>query len=269
LALPAIATILGPPAGVALYLAAGAVPPLVLAALLGLVAFGVTLVIAVPPTRRAAEPAQNGAPRRGRDPMLEPTAIPSTLMVTTFMAGHSLFIVFPPVYLAAVGVEPAILAPYYLLYGLVMTISQLLVGRVSDRLGRDLTIRLGSGLAIAGFAAAFVLHGLPALVVGAAAYATAVSFVSPTLSALTIDRAPPERIGAAMATYSLGYQVATGASGVVWGALIAVVGFPWPFALAIALQLTTIAVSVVTGRRTAHAVAYTGAATRQEARTRD
>ena len=245
MAMPAIATLVFPPIGVALYLAAGELPPLALALALGLVAFVVSFVIRipgapVPAPNRVQEQVGEGSLLPG---ILEPSAIPATAMVATFMAGHSLFLVFPPVYLAASGLDPGVLAPYYLAYGLVMTVTQLLVGRVSDRLGRSFAIRLGCAIAIAGFAAALVLPGFSALLVASLAYATAVSLVSPTLSALTMDRAPSGRLGAAMATYSLGYQLATGASGIVWGAVIAVVGFPWPFVLAIALQLVTIGIT--------------------------
>jgi MFS family permease len=245
MAMPAIATLVFPPAGVALYLAAGELPPLVLAFVLGMVAFVVSFVIRIPgspapASERNREPAREA---RRLPRILEPSAIPATAMVATFMAGHSLFLVFPPVYLAASGLDAGVLAPYYLAYGLVMTVTQLLVGRVSDRLGRAFAIRLGCAVAIAGFASALVLPGFLALLVASLAYATAVSLVSPTLSALTMDRAPAGRLGAAMATYSLGYQLATGASGIIWGAVIAVVGFPWPFVLALALQLVTIGIT--------------------------
>ncbi len=237
MAMPALATLVGPAAGVTLYVRGGDVPPLVLAAGLGTAAFLVSLVLRIPSstgTGRSAAAASG---------LVERSAVPSTVMVTTFMAAHSLFLVFPPVYVAAVGAPLEFLALYYPVYGLVMTVSQLLIGRASDRLGRSTSIRMGCGIAIGGLTAAVVLHGTAALVVASAAYAVAISLVSPTLSALTIDRAPSDRIGAAMATYSLGYQLATGASSLMWGAVIAVAGFPWPFALAIALQVITLAMT--------------------------
>ena len=245
MAMPAIATLVFPPAGVALYLAAGELPPLALALALGLVAFAVSFVIPIPGTPAPATSRESERAGEGRllSRILEPSAIPATAMVATFMAGHSLFLVFPPVYLAASGLDAGVLAPYYFAYGLVMTVTQLLVGRLSDRLGRAFAIRLGCAIAVAGFAAALVLPGFSALFVASLAYATAVSLVSPTLSALTMDRAPSGRLGAAMATYSLGYQLATGASGIVWGAIIAAVGFPWPFVFAIALQLVTVGIT--------------------------
>jgi MFS family permease len=241
MAMPALATLIGPAVGVTLYVGAGEPPPLALALGLGLAAVAAAFLVRIPAQAAVERPATS-AESGGR--VLERSAIPSTLMVTTFMAGHSLFIVFPPVYLASIGEPIEVLALYYPIYGLVMTVSQLLVGRASDRLGRAASIRLGCSLAIVGFASAILLAGMAALVVAAIAYAMAISLVSPTLSALTIDRAPAGRLGAAMATYSLGYQLATGAFGVVWGVVIAFLGFPWPFAVAILLQVVTIALSL-------------------------
>jgi MFS family permease len=248
MAMPAVATLVGPALGVTLYVTAGELLPLLLALGLGLGAFATSIVIRLPQgspqTGSVSERRPRGRVRWRGGSILEASAIPSTLMVTTFMAGHSVFLVFPPVYLSTINVPVDILAVYYPVYGLAMTVSQLLVGRASDRLGRATSVQLGCGLAIAGFSIAFVLHDLPGLVLASIAYATAMALVSPTLSALTIDRAPRGRLGAAMATYSLGYQLATGASSIVWGVVIAAVGFPWPFALAILLQVVTIAFSV-------------------------
>jgi predicted MFS family arabinose efflux permease len=43
-----------------------------------------------------------------------------------------------------------------------------------------------------------------------------------------------------MATYSMGFQIAAGLGALMWGAIIEWVGFPWPFAAAIVLQLITV-----------------------------
>jgi hypothetical protein len=70
-----------------------------------------------------------------------------------------------------------------------------------------------------------------------------VSFAAPAISAMTIDRAPAGRVGSAMATYSIGHQLASNGSSALWGALIAVAGFGWTFGAAIALQVITIGLS--------------------------
>ena len=65
--------------------------------------------------------------------------------------------------------------------------------------------------------------------------------------ALAMDRADPERRGAAMATYSLGYQVGVGLGAAAWGAVIALWGFPAPFLLAM-LAMAGIGLLVVRER---------------------
>jgi MFS family permease len=84
---------------------------------------------------------------------------------------------------------------------------------------------------------------MAALTVGAGTFAVGVSLVSSATSALTIDRAPVGKLGAAMATYSLGYQLASGVGSLVWGALIAASGFLLGFGAAIALQALTLALT--------------------------
>jgi MFS family permease len=86
-------------------------------------------------------------------------------------------------------------------------------------------------------------EGILPLAISAAAYGVAVSLATPAISALAIDLAPEGRLGAAVATYTVGFQLATGLSGVLWGAIIAAIGFPWPFVAAIGLQVVTLVCS--------------------------
>lgn len=246
MAMPALATLLGPGLGVALFTTTGEVPVVVLTVVLGLVASFAAMRQTVPGPIARQRPAghADAAPRSWRSQWLEPSAVPATMMVATFMSAHSLFIVFPPVYALAVGAPIELLAIYYPVYGLAMTVSQLVVGRTSDRVGRATTIRIGCLIAIGSLGIATIGQGLLTFVAASVGFGVAVSLVSPALSALTIDRSPPDRIGAAMATYSVGYGLATGVSSVMWGALIVAFGFPWPFVVAIVLQLATIALSL-------------------------
>lgn len=246
MAMPALATLLGPGLGVALFTTTGEVPVVVLTVVLGLVASFAAMRQTVPGPIARQRPAghADAAPRSWQSQWVEPSAVPATMMVATFMSAHSLFIVFPPVYALAVGAPIELLAIYYPVYGLAMTVSQLVVGRTSDRVGRATTIRIGCLIAIGSLGIATIGQGLLTFVAASVGFGVAVSLVSPALSALTIDRSPPDRIGAAMATYSVGYGLATGVSSVMWGALIVAFGFPWPFVVAIVLQLATIALSL-------------------------
>ena len=242
MAMPALAHLIGPGLGVGLYLSTGAIGPAVVATMLGIAAtvIATRLRLASPP------PAQDEPPRRASlvERLIEPSALPSTLMIAAFMLPQSLFTVFPPVYALELGVPLEWLAVYYPFYGLILFLTQLVAGRASDRYGRHAAIVAGCTVASAGLVLALVGGGFVTFGIGAAIYAVGVSLVSPTMSALTIDRAQPDRLGAAMATYSVGYQLSSGMGSLLWGAVLSTGGFPAAFVIAIASQLGTMAISM-------------------------
>ena len=245
MAMPALATLVGPGLAVALYTTSGELMPILAASAIGVVVVGLAFVMPVPdrPVGTHGGPATERQAQSWRERLVEPSTLPVTVLLTAVMSANSLFLVFPPVYALAVGAPLDVLAIYYPVYGLVLTVSQLLVGRVSDRLGRVTTIRIGAVVAIAGLGVAVVGEGMLVFAVAGATYGIAVAISSPAISALTIDLAPPNRLGAAVATYTVGYQLATGLSGVLWGVIIATLGFPWPFAAAIGLQFVALALT--------------------------
>jgi MFS family permease len=240
-AMSAVAALLGPGLGVALYAIFPQVVPILVAMALGLVALAAAFRQTIP-ARSTEVPIPDPQDRRFRR-LVEPSVLPATAMLASFMAANSLFVVFAPVYAIAVGAPLEVLALYYPMYGLVSLLGQLVAGRAADRLGRAAAIRLGCIAAIAGLAIAATGGGMVSLAFGSIGYGIGLSLVTSAISALTIDRAPQDRIGSAMATYSLGYGLAGAVSGAMWGAIISAFGFPWPFAVAIGLQLLAISLT--------------------------
>jgi len=244
-AMAALAGLLGPGIGVAVYISSGELGPVVVASCLGLITVALAFRIGRGSKRPTTEPGPQ-RPRHSRwSRLMEPSALPSTAMLTAFMSAQSLFFVFPPVYAVGVGAPVESLAVYYPVFGTSAVLSQLVVGRLSDRIGRGTAIRIGCVLGIIGLVIAVAGSDLLVFGAGACVYVIGVSLVSPTLGALTMDRAPANRIGSAMATYSIGYQIATGASSLLWGMVISVAGFPWAFLAAIALQFATVGMSLL------------------------
>ena len=86
------------------------------------------------------------------------------------------------------------------------------------------------------------------LTIAGSIFAVGSSFTSPIATALAIDRSDPQRRGAAMATYSLGYQLGFGSGSLVWGILVSAAGFPAPFLVAL-LPVAGIAFIVIYARR--------------------
>jgi MFS family permease len=63
------------------------------------------------------------------------------------------------------------------------------------------------------------------LTLGGMLFGLATAAFGPAIMALAIDRAPRERLGSAMATYSMAFQLAQGAGGLVGGLLIDTLGY--------------------------------------------
>jgi MFS family permease len=243
----ALGSLFLPALGVALYTATGEVPPILLAVGLGVAGAVVTFFSRVPPMARRAssEPAPPPASRLER--LAEPSALPATALLVLSFSSWSLFTVFPPVYVQHLGIPVEVLVFYFPVFGFAQAISLPVFGRLADDLGRTRSMLLGAGMSLAGLALATIPDGLiPAMVTFGAAsflYALGQSFVTPTISALVMERAPRHRIGSAMATYSIGYQFATGTSSILWGAIITSFGFTWVFVVAMAFQVVTIALT--------------------------
>ena len=250
MSMPALGQLLLPGIAVALYtLTGGPAVPIVMAVVLGLGAWLVTLRVDVP------APAPTPAPAPGDEKvtliqrLVEPSAVPATGLLVASFSSWSIFTVFPPVYAQHVGAPVEVLIIYFPIFGLAQTISQPFFGRFADRMGRMRSIIVGSVLGLAGLLVVLVpVSILPPMVtfsIGAFLYALSQSLVNPTISALVMERAPKHRMGSAMATYSIGYQFATGISSIAWGAIITGFGFTWMFVVAAGMQVLT----MVLGRR--------------------
>lgn len=223
----ALAVLIGPASGVWLYQNTGPAAPFLLASSIGLAGLLVSARIHFPPRVTPLKSDLEGEDWRGA--ILERSAVIPMLLVATFQSVQSLFLIFAPVYAAAVRIPIEALALYYPVFGTVMLVSQLGLGRISDHQGRRPTVVAGSIVAIVGITMVPLAGGLTGLMLGAALYGIANGLVTSTLGAATFDLARPERVGAATATYSVGFQLGTSVGGAIWGVVIAVTGYPWPY----------------------------------------
>lgn len=248
--MPALGQLFLPALGVALYTSAGrdALWPILMASAMFLGSFLITTRMHVPP------PPPKPAPVAGERTSLlgrfvEPSALAGTAMLIVSFSAWSIFTVFPSVYALHLGEPIQVLVLYFPVFGLAQAISQPVFGRVADRMGRMRSITLGALMGMVGLliviVPATIVPPMMTFAIGAFIYALGQSFVNPTISALVMERAPRHRLGSAMATYTIGFQFATGTSSLLWGAIITSFGFTWLFVVAASLQVLTIAMSRV------------------------
>jgi MFS family permease len=227
-AMPSLAILIGPALGLWLYANVASAAPFVLAASLGFAGLLLTVLMPITvPTRDPTAPPR--PPVKLVVGIFDPAAVIPMLLIGTYMSVQSLFVIFAPVYAKEFDIPIAQLGIYYPVYGVIVLFAHLSLGRVSDRFGRWPAIAAGCVIALAGLAVAVLAPGLVGLIAAGSLYGIATSLISSTVSAITMETAPPDRTGSAMATYSVGYQLGASMGGAAWGTLIAVAGYPWPF----------------------------------------
>lgn len=187
--------------------------------------------------------------RRVGDVLLEPAVLRPLVIEVMFSAVQPLFLAFAPVYALAVGVPLELMPIYFLSYGTMLIAARLILGTRADRHGRLTLIGSGVSISIAALLAVVLWPGFEGLLVGGALFAVATTLVSPTTMALTMDLAPPGRMGSAMATYTLGFPLATGGSAALWGLVITLAGYPTPFLVGAVLHATLLVLLFIFGRR--------------------
>lgn len=168
--------------------------------------------------------------------VIEPSALLPMGLSSLFAATTILFWVYPPVFVATLGIPLSQLTLYYPAVGCSLLVSRLLIGRRIDRLSRATALFGGAGFLMLALLIAIGSDTVPMLTLAGAVHGIANSLVPATTMAIAMERSKPNRRGSAMATYSMGYQVGLGLGAAAWGLLIDAYGFPSPFIAALLLQ---------------------------------
>jgi predicted MFS family arabinose efflux permease len=165
-------------------------------------------------------------------------------MVLLFTSAASLFLVYPPLLAQERGIPITDLAVYYPIYGLVLAASRGAMGRLFERRSRAVLLALSAVGAAVGLVIGAFADTLFSMTLAAVVFALAYGVAPPTSQSIVMERAPRERLGAAMATYTLGFQIGSGLGAAVWGFLLVPLGFTNVFLVAAAVQIVLFVVSL-------------------------
>ncbi len=235
---------IAPPLALGLLALSGV--PAVVALLAGAGVLSALLIWTVP--ARARSGASIVRPTLGN--LVERTAVLPAGLEALVYATAPLFFAFLPLHAAATGVGDVALV--YVAGGVTMVLVQPL-GRLSDTHGRLQIAALGFVSAAVALVVFALARDLPAMMLGGVLWAAGASLVEPATTAMAIDRAPAERRGAALATYTSAFQVGNAVGATAWGGLIAVVGSAVPaFALGAVVALVGLVTSAGLAARSVH-----------------
>ncbi len=181
--------------------------------------------------------------------VLDPAALPVSTIAFVAGTGYSGVLAFLSPYARDIGLA-AVGGVFFIVYAGTVMLSRVVVGRVQDTFGDNAAIypalvALALGLAGLGLAeSAFVLLGAGALI------GLGFGAVIPSVQAVAVTVAPPERLPFAISTFFILLDTGTGLGPLALGALVPSIGYHGMFATSAALVLgSTVLYHQVHGHR--------------------
>jgi MFS family permease len=125
---------------------------------------------------------------------------------------------------------------FFIVVGTTSLLARPLLGRLSDRIGRDLSIATGFGLQILGLLLITAASNLAGMIGCGMLYMLGNAIGSSTTLALALERADPLRRGKQMATFSIAYPLSYGVGSVITGSTIEFAGYSGMFLVMAGVQ---------------------------------
>ena len=167
--------------------------------------------------------------------ILEKNAIPPALVLFFITLSYGGIVTFLPSYANYRGVEN--IGIFFTVYALVLLFSRPIIGKLADRYGVRKFLVPGI-LSIA--AALFLLtkaSSLPMFLLVGVVYGLGFGTVQPILNALVISLSPPERRGAANATFAVAMDLGIGLGAVTLGFLAQKMGYVYMYGSSVIFAL--------------------------------
>jgi MFS family permease len=118
---------------------------------------------------------------------------------------------------------------YFVVTGATSLIARPLLGRVSDKIGGARSLVAAFTLETIGLLLLPVINNLAGAMLSGVLYYMGAAIGGTTIFALAIEKAPPERRGRAMASFSVSLPLSTGLGGLLSGLAIDVGGYTWMY----------------------------------------
>jgi predicted MFS family arabinose efflux permease len=161
--------------------------------------------------------------------LIEPAVWLPTVLNLLFTVTQSAATIYLALFARSRGIDDV--SVYFLASGLTLFTFGLLA-RWSDRWGRSPVIAASFVSGMAGVVAILQAENLLVLVTGGVLLGIGFGLLSPTLIAFAVDKAPANRRGAGLATFTASYQLAYATAALLWGFVIDRWGFQTMFQLA-------------------------------------
>ena len=136
---------------------------------------------------------------------------------------------------------------FFIVLGVTSLLGRPLLGRLSDKFGRDRSIAAGFVLQLAALLLITTVANLFGMIIAGALYMMGNALGSSTTLALAVERADPRRRGKAMATFSVAYPLSYGVGSLITGSAVEVAGYTGMFLVLAAVQALGLAFALLNG----------------------
>ena len=134
---------------------------------------------------------------------------------------------------------------FFIVVGVTSLLARPLLGRLSDRIGRDRSVAAGFGLQLLGLLLIARVAGLGGMMFCGMLYMLGNAIGSSTALALAVERADPQRRGKQMATFSVAYPLSYGVGSLLTGSAVEAAGYPGMFIFLSAAQGVGLILSLI------------------------
>jgi MFS family permease len=125
---------------------------------------------------------------------------------------------------------------FFVVVGITSLLARPLLGRLSDIIGRDLSIATGFGLQLMSLLLITIMANLAGMIVCGTLYMLGNAIGSSTTLAIAVERADPRRRGKQMASFSVAYPLSYGVGSLITGIAVEAAGYVGMFFILAAVQ---------------------------------
>jgi MFS family permease len=198
----------------------------------------------------------NSSPASLTSALIDRGVLMATLVNATIMLAQPALTAFLPLYARQLGIGS--IGAFYVVAGASDLLSRPLFGAASDRVGRGYSLVPGILAQMLGIALIVVRPALPTILVCGVLTGIGGAVSSASAMALGMDLADPRRRGAAMATFSLSYQLGAGLGAVLAGLLATLTGYHGMYVASIGILACGLALTLANWPKLARVIPEVG-----------